>query len=87
MTTDAHGDFEADPQRQAVIDLLGVLAYGELSGFEQLAADAGRAPDLGDKAEIAQLAAAELRHFELLRERLTQMGSDVADAMEPFVRA
>ena len=87
MATDSHGDFEADLQRQAVIDLLGVLAYGELSGFEQLAADAGRAPDLGDKAEIAQLAAAELRHFELLRERLEHMGIDVADAMEPFVRA
>jgi hypothetical protein len=87
MATDSHGDFEADLHRQAVIDLLGVLAYGELSGFEQLAADAGRAPDLGDKAEIAQLAAAELRHFELLRERLKHMGIDVADAMEPFVRA
>ncbi len=74
------------PDRQAVIDLLGVLAYGELSGFEQLAADSGRAPDLGDKAEIAQLAAAELRHFQLLRTRLAQMGVEVAQAMEPFVR-
>ena len=87
MATDSHGDFETDSRRQAVIDLLGVLAYGELSGFEQLAADAGRAPDLGDKAELAQLAAAELRHFELLSERLKQMGIEVADAMAPFVRA
>jgi len=73
--------------QQAVIDLLGVLAYGELAGFEQLAADAGRAPDLGDKAEIAELAAAELRHFALLRARLSGMGVAVADAMTPFVEA
>jgi len=84
-------DFEESARgpaaEQAVIDLLGVLAYGELSGFEQLAADAGRAPDLGDKAEIAELASAELRHFALLRARLDASGVDVATAMRPFVAA
>jgi hypothetical protein len=74
-------------QDQAVVDLLGVLAYGELSGFEQLAADATRAPDLRDKAQIAELAAAELRHFALLRTRLESMGVDVTVAMAPFVDA
>jgi hypothetical protein len=71
----------------AVVDLLGVLAYGELSGFERLAADAALTPDLGDRARIAQLAAAELRHFDLLTERLARLGVPVEQAMAPFVPA
>jgi hypothetical protein len=71
----------------AVVDLLGVLAYGELSGFERLAADAALTPDLGDKAAIAHLAAAELRHYDLLADRLTLLGVSVHEAMAPFVPA
>ena len=41
-----------DPQyRNAVVDLLGALAYGELAAFERLAEDAKLAPTLADKAE------------------------------------
>ena len=39
--------------REAVIDLLGVLAYGELTAFERLADDATLAPTLEDKAALA----------------------------------
>lgn len=70
--------------REAIIDLLAVLAYTELSAFERLAADAALAPTVGDKAELAQMAAAELRHFERLRDRLTDLGADGEAAMEPF---
>jgi hypothetical protein len=73
-----------DAADEAVIDLLGVLAYGELSGFEALAADAGQAPDLDDKARLAELAAAELRHFALLRDHLALQGISVGAAMAPF---
>ncbi len=71
--------------RAAVIDLLGVLAYGELSAFERLCADAALAPTLDDKAEIAAMACAEFGHFQLLRERLAELGADAETAMRPFV--
>lgn len=68
----------------AVVDLLGVLAYSELSAFERLAADAALAPTVGDKAELAGMAVAEYRHFVRLRDRLVQMGTDPDMAMYPF---
>ena len=44
-----------DPDyREAIVDLLGVLAYGELSAFERLAADAAFAPTIADKAALAR---------------------------------
>jgi len=69
----------------AVVDLLGVLAYGELSAFERLCADAALAPTLDDKAEVAAMACAEFGHFQLLRVRLTELGADAESAMRPFV--
>ena len=36
--------------RTAVVDLLGVMAHGELTGFSRLAADADLAPTLTAKA-------------------------------------
>ncbi|OON81474.1 ferritin-like fold-containing protein [Streptomyces tsukubensis] len=77
-----------DPQyRAAVVDLLGALAYGELSAFERLAEDAKLAPTLGDKAELAKMASAEFHHFEQLRNRLTAIDADATAAMEPFATA
>lgn len=70
--------------RAAVIDLLGVLAYGELMAFERLAADAALAPTVDDKAQLATMAAAEFRHFGRLRDRLVEMGVDPSAAMAPF---
>ncbi|EGX58661.1 hypothetical protein SZN_16505 [Streptomyces zinciresistens K42] len=78
----------ADPQyRAAVIDLLGALAYGELAAFERLAEDAKLAPTLADKAELAKMASAEFHHYEKLRDRLTEIGAEPTEAMEPFVAA
>jgi hypothetical protein len=80
---------EADPvgYDSAVVDLLGVLACGELSAFERLCADAALAPTLDDKAEIAAMACAEFGHFQLLRARLSDLGVDAETAMRPFVAA
>ncbi|MBV9368595.1 MAG: hypothetical protein JO074_02095, partial [Frankiales bacterium] len=72
-------------QRQAVVDLLGVLAYGELTAFERMAADAQLAPTLDDKAALGAMAVAEFGHFRKLRDRLTAMGVDPGTAMAPFV--
>ncbi|CAB5044240.1 unannotated protein [freshwater metagenome] len=71
----------------AVIDLLGVLAYGELVAFERTAADASLAPTLADKAALAEMAAAEFAHYEQLSAHLTSLGSDPIVAMQPFVSA
>ncbi|MGW0588075.1 ferritin-like fold-containing protein [Streptosporangium sp. NPDC002607] len=69
-----------------VSDLLGVLAYAELTAFLRLAEDATRyAPSLTDRAALGGLAAAEYAHFELLRDRLADLGVDPEEAMEPFV--
>src|SRR5215210_2198078 len=71
--------------RAAVIELLGLLAYGELSAFERLCGDALLAPSLDDKSEIAEMACAEFVHFTLLRDRLRDFDADPQRAMEPFV--
>jgi tRNA-(MS[2]IO[6]A)-hydroxylase (MiaE)-like len=76
-----------DDRLQAAIDLLGVLAYAELTAFERLAADASLAPTLVDKAALAGMAVAEFHHFQTLQERLESLGVDSTAAMEPFVVA
>ncbi|MGI8613373.1 MAG: ferritin-like fold-containing protein [Nocardioidaceae bacterium] len=70
--------------RAGVVDLLGALAYGELTAFERLAEDAKMAPNTRDKAALAAMAAGEFGHFEALRERLDGLGVDVDEAMAPF---
>lgn len=74
-----------DPQyRDAVVDLLAAIAYGEISAFERLAEDAKLAPTLEDKVAIATMATAEFGHVARLNERLSQLGVDPFEAMAPF---
>jgi len=68
----------------AVVDLLGVIAYGELSAFERLAADVRLAPGLEDKAELAAMASTEFGHFIRLRDRLAELSVEPYAAMAPF---
>ncbi|HYO31740.1 MAG TPA: ferritin-like fold-containing protein [Nocardioidaceae bacterium] len=82
--TPAMSAFEDPAYRVAVVDLLGGLAYSELSAFERLTEDASSAPTLQDKVALAAMAAAEFGHFERLRDRLTELGADPFTAMEPF---
>ena len=71
----------------AVVDLLGVLAYAELTAFDRLAEDARLAPTLDGRAALARMAAAEIGHHERLAARLRELGADVTAAMTPFVAA
>jgi hypothetical protein len=76
----------ADPLRAAaLIDLLALLAYGELRAFDQMAADARLAPDLRRRAVLSEMAAAEIGNFRRLAARLTALGVDPENAMRPFV--
>jgi hypothetical protein len=77
-----------DPvDRNAVVDLLGVLAYAELTAFDRLAEDARLAPTLAGRAALARMAAAEIAHHVRLTERMTELGVDPAATMAPFVSA
>jgi len=81
-------DALSDPAyRAAVVDLLGVLAYGELTAFQRLADDARLAPSLADKASLASMAVAEFGHFTRIRDRLTTLGADFEQAMQPYTAA
>jgi hypothetical protein len=75
-----------DVDREAVVDLLGALAYGELTAFERLATDSRLAPSVTDKALLAQMATAEFHHYERLVAHLEgSLGVDPEEAMAPFV--
>jgi hypothetical protein len=83
-TDDVPLAFQDPTYRAAVVDLLGAIAYGEMSAFERLAEDAKMAPGLEDKAELAAMASVEFGHFANLRTRLTELGADPYAAMAPF---
>jgi rubrerythrin len=74
-------------ENAAVVDLLGVLAYAELTAFDRLAEDARMAPSLSGRAALARMAAAEITHHGRLSARLTELGADPEQAMAPFVSA
>ncbi|OLF16417.1 ferritin-like fold-containing protein [Actinophytocola xanthii] len=68
-----------------VVDLLGVLAYGELSAFDRLSEDARTAPTLPGRAALSAMAAAEIVHYTRIERFLAERGLDVQDAMRPFI--
>lgn len=78
--------FSNETYRQAVVDLLGAIAYGELSAFERLVEDAALAETLADKMAISTMATAEFGHLGPLQERITELGADPFEAMAPFER-
>ncbi|MGZ4554784.1 MAG: ferritin-like fold-containing protein, partial [Mycobacteriaceae bacterium] len=83
MSTAEHPDLAV--VHPGVVDLMGVLAYGELSAFDRLASDARTAPTLAGRAALASMAAAEMGHFELIDHFLDARGVSVQTAMEPFI--
>src|SRR5690349_5611842 len=78
-------DFQDPAYREAVVDLLGAISYGEISAFERLAEDATMAPTIRDKVALASMAAAELGHVARLHDRLTELGADPFEAMAAFI--
>ena len=76
--------FEDPAYTAAVVDLLGVIALGELTAFERLVDDAKLAPSLGDKMELTAMAVAEFGHVGPLLDRIAALGADPVAAMQPF---
>jgi 1,2-phenylacetyl-CoA epoxidase catalytic subunit len=68
-----------------VVDLLGVLAYGELAAFDRMAEDARTAPTLAGRAALSAMAGAEIGHYTRIERFLAERGVDVEDAMRPFI--
>jgi hypothetical protein len=87
VTEAAGGAADREAFADASVDLLGVLAYGELSAFDRLAEDARTAPTLGGRVALSAMAAAEMGHFALIQTRLAEQGVDVEEAMSPFIDA
>lgn len=72
--------------REAVIELMGVIAYGELSAFERLVADARMSPTLADKIALGSMASVQFGHVQPLLDRITSLGADPVAALEPFAK-
>ncbi len=70
-----------------VNELFAVLAYGEVAAFYRLTDEARMAPDLRGRISMASMAAAEMNHYELLRDALDRRGVDVVTAMSKYVPA
>lgn len=68
-----------------MLDLLGLLAYAQLTAFFRLAEDASLAVALSDKTALAEMAVAEFGHFQLLRSRIEELSADPQAVMQPFV--
>lgn len=80
----AAGPLDDPAYRAGVVELLGLLCYGELSAVEQLNTDARDVEDLATKVAIQTMAAAEWEHFVKLRDRLVELGEDPYAVMESF---
>lgn len=68
-------------------ELLGAMAYGELSAFGRLSFDSRYAPTLHDRAVLAKIAVGAYGNFALISSRLSEMGLDAEEAMLPFQRS
>jgi 1,2-phenylacetyl-CoA epoxidase catalytic subunit len=74
-------------EHPGVDELFALLAYGEVAAFYRLTDEARMAPDLRGRISMASMAAAEMGHYDLLREALQRRGIDVVSAMSKYVSA
>ncbi|HEX5596765.1 MAG TPA: ferritin-like fold-containing protein [Micromonosporaceae bacterium] len=73
-----------EPAEAALVDLLGLVAYGQLLAFDRMAADARLAPDLRRRAVLSEMAAAKIINYRRLADRLADLGVEPAAAMNPY---
>ena len=70
-----------------VNELFALLAYGEVAAFYRLTDEARMAPNLRGRINMASMAAAEMNHYEVLRDALERRGVDVVPAMTKYASA
>ena len=78
------GESGPDAAVDAVVDLVGLLAYAELTAFDRLVDDARLAPTLEDRASLAGMAVAEFGHYQRLHDHLEKdLNVDAEASMTP----
>ena len=77
----------ATAEHPGVIELFALLAYGEAAAFYRLTDEARMAPNLRGRINMASMAAAEMNHYEVLRDALERRGVDVVPAMTRYASA
>ncbi len=70
-----------------ITELFALLAYGEVAAFYRLTDEARMAPNLAGRINMASMAAAEMNHYEMLRDALDRRGVDVVPAMTKYAPA
>ncbi|WP_167105068.1 ferritin-like fold-containing protein [Mycobacterium sp. DL592] len=81
------GPSRVQADHPAINELFTLLAYGEVAAFYRLTEEARMAPNLRGRINMASMAAAEMGHYELLRDALTARGVDVVPAMARYAPA
>jgi hypothetical protein len=74
-------------EHPGVEQLFAVLAYGEVAAFYRLTDEARMAPNLAGRINMASMAAAEMNHYELLRDALARRGVDIVSSMTKYASA
>ncbi|MDT5011193.1 MAG: hypothetical protein QOH57_2810 [Mycobacterium sp.] len=75
------------PDHPGVNKLFALLAYGEVAAFYRLTDEARMSPSMRGRIAMASMAAAEMGHYEMLRDALSARGVDVEQAMSGYVSA
>ncbi|NVN52634.1 ferritin-like fold-containing protein [Mycolicibacterium hippocampi] len=70
-----------------ITELFALLAYGEVAAFYRLTEEARMAPNLRGRINMATMAAAEMNHYEVLRDAMERRGVDVVPAMTKYASA
>ena len=68
LTTSVASGMSAE--HPGVNELFALLAYGEVAAFYRLSDEARMAPNLRGRINMASMAAAEMYHYEVLRDAL-----------------
>jgi hypothetical protein len=68
-------------------ELFSLLAYGEVAAFYRLTEEARMAPNLNGRINMATMAAAEMNHYEVLRDALAGRGVDIVPSMTRYASA
>jgi 1,2-phenylacetyl-CoA epoxidase catalytic subunit len=74
-------------EHPGVEQLFALLAYGEVAAFYRLTDEARMAPNLAGRINMASMAAAEMNHYELLRDALAKRGVDIVSTMTKYASA
>ncbi len=74
-------------EHSGIDELFALLAYGEVAAFYRLTEEARMAPNLHGRINMASMAAAEMNHYEVLRDALERRGVDIVPAMTRYASA